>query len=409
MLHREPHTIMQTDSPPASTPPKHDLASLRIRREDPDSRGRGVGGALLLTVVIVAVALALGYGFLRLRPRFESVNVETTRVTAVSPTDSDQILTATGYVVARVKADVSSRIVGRLAELNVEEGTRVKRGAILARLEDADYRAAVAEARAVSAEAEQQRARLEKLVAAKIASQADLDAQIARAGSAKARVDLAEANLENTIIRAPFAGVVLTKKAKVGETVSPGGFSGSGSSSSSSAIVTLADFSTLEVEADVAEANIGRVAAGQPSEIAVEAISDRHFKGRLDRVVPTADRQKATVQVKVRFDDTDKRLLPEMQATVRFLKTGSTAIPAPPKILIPASAVETRSDGDRVRLIEDGALSTRRIESIPGENGRVEVTKGLVGGEELVLSGAGGHSDGTKIKPVSASGVSTKK
>lgn len=392
---------MPTDPSPA------DLSALRIPRDRRAPRGGRTTGRWI--AIGIGIAAALGWFGLRgtklpkLPGRSAAARVETTRVVSVSPTDADQVLTATGYVVARMKADISSRIVGRLAELNVEEGMKVRRGHVIARLEDADYRAALEEARAVAAEADLAAARLARLVSEKIASAAELDAAVARRDSARARVSLAEANLENTIVRAPFDGVVLTKKAKVGETVAPGGFSAGGSTGSSSAIATIADFRTLEVEADVTEANIGRIEAGQPAEIAVDAVPDRRFRARLDRIVPTADRQKATVQVKVRFEETDRRLLPEMQATVKFLKSGSTAAPAPPKVLVPASAVETTPEGTkRVRLLVDGNLASRTVETKEAGDGKVEVTTGLSGGEELVLTGAAGLPDGAPATTAAA-------
>ena len=251
----------------------------------------------------------------------------------MAPSAGTPILTASGYVVARRQAVVSAKIQGRLEELRVEEGSEVKKGEVLARLESFDYDAAVDRARAAVQRAEADLAEQERLlrVAEKLAAEqilaedereaAESRVRIARAQLAQQQADLAfvEAQLQNTVIRAPFAGVVVKKMAEVGESVAPIP-PGVNISTSSGAIVALADLETLEVEADVAEANVAKIGNGQPAEVTVEAIPDRRYQAVLRQVIPTADRTKATVMVKVTILDKDENLKPEMSAKVTFLE-----------------------------------------------------------------------------------------
>ena len=379
---------------------KGELASLKI-----DRSRRGAHPwrwpLLLLTPAVIGI-LAL-YG-LRARQAFSATEVETVTVAVsldVQPSAGTPILTASGYVVARRKAVVSAKIQGRLSELRVEEGSVVREGEILAKLESLDYEASVARARAAVQRAEadlgeyRRQLRLsEDLARQKIVSEDQREAaasrvKIAEAQVAQAAADqaFAEAQLQNTVIRAPFGGVVVKKMAEVGESVAPIP-PGVNISTSSGAIVALADLATLEVEADVAEANVAKVASGQPAEVTVEAIPDRRYKAVLRQVIPTADRTKATVQVKVTILDKDKDLKPEMSAKVTFLEPekeqkAETAA-AQPVVLVPRAAVVTRDGKSTVFLVRDGQAQARAVVLGTERQGQVIVKDGLKGGETIV-------------------------
>ncbi len=311
---------------------KGELASLKIDRTR--SHSNPWRWPLLLLVPVVVVLLGL-YAW-RAQRAFTAPEVTTTTATLtrdVQPSAGTPVLTASGYVVARRKAVVSAKIQGRLSELRVEEGSVVRAGEVLARLESNDYEAAVERSRAAVqraeadlAESQRQLRVAEKLTREKVLDTDSRDAAASRVrvseaalAQAKADLDFSKAQLQNTVIRAPFAGTVVKKMAEVGESVAPIP-PGVNISTSSGAIVALADLATLEVEADVAEANVAKVSSGQPAEVTVEAIPDRRYKAVLRQVIPTADRTKATVTVKVTILDKDKDLKPEMSAKVTFLE-----------------------------------------------------------------------------------------
>ena len=335
------------------------------------------------------------------------------------------MLTASGYLVARREAIVSSKIQGRLSELNVEEGSEVQGGDILAKLESDDFVAQVARARAQlkqaeaavgSADAAIQRAKADlaeahrqlavnerlsndKLVpkdtldaaksrvnladASLAQSRADRSRAVASWSQSRADVTFADAQLQNTVIRAPFAGTVVRKMAEVGESVAPIP-PGVNISTASGAIVALADLATLEMEADVSEANVAKLIDGQPAEVTVEAFPDRRYKAVLRQVIPTADRTKATVLTKVTLVEKDKDLKPEMSAKVTFLQpptdpAAATNVPAKPTILVPQSAIVTRDGGPKVFEIVEGRARMRPITTGPSRNDAVVVTDGLAG------------------------------
>jgi RND family efflux transporter MFP subunit len=339
----------------------------------------------------------------------------------VAPSAGTPILTASGYVVARRKAVVSAKIQGRLSELRVEEGSVVREGETIARLESIDYEAAVrrAEAAVLRAEADlaeyvRQLKLAEDLAAQRIVAVDQRDAaasrvKIAEAALAQAEADLAfaSAQLQNTIIRAPFGGVVVKKMAEVGESVAPIP-PGVNISTSSGAIVALADLATLEVEADVAEANVARVGNGQPAEVTVEAIPDRRYRAVLRQVIPTADRTKATVMVKVTILDKDKDLKPEMSAKVTFLepeKKQAAPADAAPVVLVPRESVVSRDGKPTVFLVRDGRAQAREVQLGTERKGQVIVVEGLAGGETLVVRPKDDLRDGAPVK-VSSRGAS---
>jgi RND family efflux transporter MFP subunit len=395
---------------------KAELASLRINRESrPPSRWRWVG----VMVFLVLIAGALGFYFIPVSS-LTAAEVETVRPTVQKFNQAaagSPILTASGYIVARRQAVVSAKIQGRLADLRVEEGSQVREGEVIARLESSDYQAQVevAQAQVQHAEAdlaEQQRQLhiTEKLTQAKVDSQDQLDAatsrvRLAEAALAQSRASLAvaDANFQNTLIRAPFTGIVVKKMAEVGESVAPIP-PGVNISTASGAIVALADMATLEAEVDVSESNVARLQSEQPAEVSVEAFPDRSYKAILRQVIPTADRTKATVTVKVTLLDKDKDLKPEMTAKATFFemqkkKDGASLNSGKPIISVPKDAIVTREGKTVVFEIRDD----KKVYQLPITAGienqdQVVVKEGLAGSETLVLHPSDKLKDGDAVK-----------
>ncbi len=394
---------------------KGDLASLRIDRERP---ARSPWRWPLLLLVPLLVGLGALYT-VRARDALRAVPVETAAATLTSGSSGSggsPVLAASGYLVARRKAVVSAKIQGRLAELRVEEGSRVREGELIARLESSDYEAQVKRARASVERAEadlaenERQARLAgRLAAEKVVSQDTLDAadsrvRIAQAALSQAGADLsyAEAQLANTRILAPFTGVVVKKMAEVGESVAPIP-PGVNLSTSSGAIVALADLDTLETEVDVSESNVARLVPDQPAEVTVEAFPDRTYKAVLRQVIPTADRTKATVQVKVTLLDKDPQLRPEMSAKVQFLEprkaaaAGASPVPAA-VISAPAAAVVQRDGRPVVFEVVQGRARQRGVVAGPERQGQVVVKEGLRGTETLVVRPPDTLKDGDAVR-----------
>ncbi len=311
----------------------------------------------------------------------------------------------------------------------MDGGSEVKKNQVIATLENADYAAAVAEARAnlataraqlIEAQTERDQMardsrRVNQIHGDNPALVSEQDAETARSkaeqaearvGAAKARVDAAraalgsaEATLENTYIRAPFTGTVLRKEAEIGEVVAPS----VGGGLTRGAVVTMADLASLEVEVDVNEAYIGRVTHKQQARITLDAYPDTSFRGEVRQVVPTADRQRATVQVKVSILDHDERILPEMGARVDFLvsdsgKTATTASPAASRFRLPASAVHDAGGKSVVWLVRDGRLTMREVTVGPVSGDYREATRGLSGGERIVVGGVEKPEEGMRVK-----------
>ena len=319
-------------------------------------------------------------------------------------------MVATGYVVAQRKAAVSSKATGRLEVLNVEEGDRVNAGKIIAQLENSDIKAALdlavanlKKAQADSLEAALNFKRQTELLKSGASTRdvvevatARYDAAIAGVQAMRANVKAAEVALENTLIRAPFNGTVLTKEADVGEMVAPF----ASSSSSRGAVVTMADMKSLEVEADVSESNIQRVKPNQPCEIILDAYPEFRYQGYVKKIVPTADRSRATVLTKVAFRNLDVRVLPEMSARVNFLpvEKQKTEESQEPALTVPKNAVTTRGNNRVVfKVVED------YVQEIPVTIGRelgtvTEIKDGLSAGDRVVLSPPGKLKSGDKVK-----------
>jgi RND family efflux transporter MFP subunit len=421
---------------------KNELASLRLDAEPAPSR-KGLWLALTAVVLLIAGG-AMAW---RARTAFAATEVETTQASLEQTgggAAGSPVLTASGYVVARRKAVVSAKIQGRLAELHVEEGSRVRDNQILARLESDDYEAQVTRSRAqvrqteaqiAAAEASIRRAEAdlaearrqvgvnERLTREEILPQDTLDAsrsrvavleaaigqaradgQRAAAAQQQAQADLrfAEAQLQNTVIRAPFAGTVVKKMAEVGESVAPIP-PGVNLSTSSGAVVALADLDTLEVEVDVAEANVAKLVSGQGAEVTVEAFPEKRYRAELRQVIPTADRTKATVMVKVTILDKDPNLKPEMSAKATFIEPATAAggadVPARATVLVPQNAVVTREGKAHVFEVVDGTAKLLPMTTGMTRPKGVVVTEGLVGSETLVANPPEGLKDGDRVSP----------
>jgi RND family efflux transporter MFP subunit len=405
-----------------------DLSRLRINRDAPPPTVRKALGRNLVIFGVVLIVLAAAAFTVKARgvPTVQTVTVAVG--TGGTPAGGATSVTANGYVVARTKASVSAKTAGRLAFLGVSEGSYVTRGSVIARLDNADVEAAVAQAQANVASADatvieatsdrDQLAReagrlrdirksnptlvsnqdLEAATSRATQAEARLNAAVARKRSAEAGLRMAQAGNENTIIRAPFSGTVLRKDAEVGEVVAPS----VGGGLTRGAVVTMADLSTLEVEVDVNEAYIARIASGRPARITLDAYPDTTFRGVVRQVVPTADRQRATVQVKVTIDDHDPRILPEMGAKVDFLepapKVTGSAPPARTVIRVPAAAVKSEGGTSVVWLVREGRLTKRVVTTGPVSGGFLEVRSGLNGGEQLLTGGVDAPAEGMKVK-----------
>lgn len=398
-----------------------DLSRLTIDKSDRTVRKRRrlqplywTAAGLLLVILLVSLYLTG-----RLVP---AIAVDTAAVSRIYPSQTFSLLNASGYVAAQRKAAVASKITGRLISLSVEEGSRVKTGEVIARLEDEDARAArdqaAANLKSARADTAQMRAELQdadlnysrkkQLLQRDVISRAEYDtaearylraraavaAAEAREKSAEAALKGAETSLGYALIRAPFDAVVLTKNADIGDIVTPLG----AAANAKAAVVTIADLNSLQVEADVSESSLALVKTGQPCEIQLDALPDLRFRGVVHMIVPTADRTKATILVKVRFVDLDPRILPEMSAKVAFL----SRLPKPEEQRL-RTAVNASALVKRAGLFVAFKIEGDRVRETPVEKGEtfgdlVEVTAGLKTGDRVVLTPSTRLRDGSRIK-----------
>jgi RND family efflux transporter MFP subunit len=392
---------------------KDDLAALRIDRAPIRESNYG----WVKWVVILAVLAGAGYGGYRWLTREQPVDVQVATVTERAAGTQAAVLNASGYVTARRRATVSSKITGKVVEVNVEEGMAVKEGQVLARLDDQTARAslALADAERVAAErnARENEVRLAnarltldrqtRLAKDGFATQSDVDAAKADVDSyvarvavftqqvevAKRQVDLEQSNLDNSVIRAPFSGIAVTKDAQPGEMVSPvsagGGFTRTG-------ICTIVDMRSLEIEVDVNESYIGRVKPGQNISAVLDAYPEWQIPAHVITVVPTADRQKATVLVRIGFKALDPRILPDMGVKVTFLRddtdTAQPAVTLRPVTLVPKAAIVTQAE-QAFAFVVRGDHVERVAVRVGGTDGdRLEVLAGLSAGDRVVVSPA---------------------
>jgi RND family efflux transporter MFP subunit len=370
--------------------------------------------------IIGALFLAFpAWYFLKPEPLAE---VETVTVSELKGQASGTILNASGYVTARRQATVSSKFTGRVTEVLIEEGMQVEAGQIMARLDDSNIKASFELVRAQLHSAQsglketevlllEARANLERttnLVDRQLASDVELDraraltdslaAQLGRKKAdvevAARQVDVYRQQLEDTIVRAPFAGVVVTKNAQPGEMVSPisagGGFTRTG-------IGTVVDMASLEIEIDVNEAYINRVTAGQKAVATLDAYPDLQIPCHVIAIIPTADRQRATVEVRVGFDEIDDRILPDMGVKVAFQEAASQT-QQQRGVLVPRAAVREDGNTRYVYLLAAGVVERRAVSSSGERNGNIIITAGLSGGERVVVNAPAGLADGDRVK-----------
>jgi len=370
------------------------------------------------TVVAIVAVLVVGIGVALFRGR--AVTIEATSVNQVYPTQSFTLLNASGYVVAQRKAAVAAKTTGRLEWLGVEEGSPVQAGQVIARLENKDLQAAVRQAneglqtarsaldqaRAEQVDAERSFTRQKLLFKQGVVSQADYDTAEARlkrafAGvasadaairGAKAALDGATINLDYSLIRAPFEGVVLTKNADVGDIITPLG----AAANAKAAVVTIADLASLQVEADVSESNLAVVKKGQPCEITLDALPNVRLRGVIHMIVPTADRSKATVLVKVRFTDKDSRILPEMSAKVAFLEHEAAPADLQPRLGLNPAAFVQSGGREGVFLIKGERVVFVAVTKGAKLGDLVEVS-GVKSGDRIALKPLDKLKDGARI------------
>ena len=398
----------------------NDLSALRIEREPLNTSG----GRSVKWVVLLLILGGAGGGAWYWLSRERPVEVEVVAVTERAAGTQASVLNASGYVTARRRATVSSKVTGKVIEVNVEEGMAVREGQVLARLDDSTLQAGITLARAQLqatrlavpeievrlAEARINLQRQERLMkdglttpSAIDQAQAEVNSLSARISSVREQVTVAQSQvalqqtaIDDMVIRAPFSGVALSKDAQPGEMVSPvsagGGFTRTG-------ISTIVDMRSLEIEVDVNESYINRVSAGQPVTAVLDAYPDWQIPAKVIAVVPTADRQKATVLVRIGFTALDPRILPDMGVKVTFLREADAAAPvtAQAVTLVPKAAVKTENGNTYVYLVQQTTVERRAIKTGGTDGDRIEVTAGLKGGDRVVISPPPELAEGVQI------------
>lgn len=397
-----------------------DISKLRIKKAGSVAgTGKKKKYIILLIIIFVLIATGILYKQGLLTPAFE---VRVSKVVNIYPSQTYTLLNASGYVVAQRKAAVASKITGRLVFLGVEEGSRVRKGEIVARLENED---AVAAKNRASANVNAAKASLEQAMAefddavlnfnrmvqlsqkgsvaksehdaaeARLKrAKASVSAQRAAIQAAEAAMKETEVVLEYTNLRAPFDAVVLTKNADIGDIVTPLG----AAANAKAAVVDIADMESLQVEVDVSESNIGIVKNGQPCEIQLDALQDSRFRGAVHMIVPTADRTKASVMVKVAFKDKDPRILPEMSAKVAFLSREVPPEEQKAFKAIPSGAIIVKEENQFVFSAKNGRAHKTVIRTGRRSGEMVEVLSGLETGELLVTGPLDKVKAGMKVK-----------
>src|SRR5687767_5768101 len=397
------------------------LKELRIDR---NGRPPRPGGRRLVVAAVVLLVLAAAGWVAWARYRVPVVRTVAARAAAPAGA-SASVLDASGYVTARRAATVSAKITGKVTEVLIEEGQRVAEGAVIARLDDTEARAQLGltraqlaaarsqegEIRALLEQAERDHTRQEELFRRQLVAAQSLDAALAQRNTLRAKlgaheeqvrvatesVRVAEVALDNTVVRAPFGGVVTNKAAQPGEMISPisagGGFTRTG-------IGTIVDMDSLEIQVDVNESFIGRVAAEQPVEATLNAYPDWKIPGSVIAIIPTADRSKATVKVRVAIKSKDPRIVPDMGVRVAFLERAPAAsrAPATSLVLVPAEAVRADGGGSAVLVVADGRVSHRSVTAGKTIGTNREILTGLKAGERVVVSPPPSLGDGDAVR-----------
>jgi RND family efflux transporter MFP subunit len=396
-----------------------DLGKLKIDKSQSVTRhGKKRNTSMLIAVLFIVVAALLYFKGVFSPP----VSVEVSSVSQVYPYQGFTVLNASGYVVAQRKAAVSSKVTGRLIWLGVEEGSRVRKDQVIARLENDDVTALRNQAEANlkssrdalgEAQAELQDSRLafdreKELLSKGYVAKSDYDSADARYKKAVAALAVAKATIsaneaalrgaevqiEYTLVRAPFDAVVLTKNADIGDIITPIG----AAQNVQAAVVTIADMGSLQVEADVSESNLHQVKAGQPCEIQLDALPDDRFRGQVHMIVPTADRSKATVMVKVKFIDKDSRILPEMSAKVAFLSKAVIPSEQKPQTAVSSAAVIDREGKKFVFLVKGDRIVETPVTTGEKFGDMTAIPEGLKPGEKVAIKPLEKLKDGARIK-----------
>jgi RND family efflux transporter MFP subunit len=398
---------------------KPTLDELRIaRRPERELKSRWLAG-----LAVLGLLLATGLGFWS-RVHATQIEVRAAPARAISSGGAERtVLNASGYVTARREATVSAKVTGKIVQVLIEEGVKVKAGQVLAQLDDSNLktsldvttaqldsaRLAVEETRAQLKQADLEFDRTTELAKQKIASQSDLekaesDAMTLRARlarqvrditTAEREVDMVRQQIEDMTIRAPFDGVVTTKDAQPGEMISPvsagGGFTRTG-------ICTIVDMNSIEIEIDVNENYINRVEPGQGAEATLDAYPEWKIPCKVIAIIPTADRQKATVKVRIGFDKLDPRILPEMSVKVAFRDSGAAAAATTRLVLVPKSAVQNLDGRDIVWIVNNSRAERRAVTVSDTQNDDAVLSAGVSAGEKVIAEPAAGLKDGAMVK-----------
>jgi RND family efflux transporter MFP subunit len=401
--------------------PKPTLDDLRIERRNSSKSTFGTGSVVIGVGVLALAAVVVWW---LLRPK--AIEVRTAVAREITSNGGERtVLNASGYVTARRAATASSKVTGKVVEVLIEEGMKVQAGQVLARLDDTNVKASlnvaqaqlessqkgVEETRAQLKQAEAELQRTTELNKQNIASQSELDnaeanaktlrARLARMASdvtvAERQVELWQQQLDDLTIRAPFAGIVTAKNSQPGEMISPisagGGFTRTG-------IGTIVDMESLEIEIDVNESFINRVEAGQPVEATLDAYAQWKIPCKVIAIIPTADRQKSTVKVRVGFDKLDPRILPEMAVKVAFRETGGSAPAASRAVIVPKSSIRAQDGRDVVLLVQNGRAERRAVTVSSTSGDEAVIGAGVSSGDKVIVDSPAGLADGAKVKEV---------
>jgi RND family efflux transporter MFP subunit len=373
-----------------------DLSSLKINRNKPGS-GRNRLRVFIALSFLVVICILFILWLLDDIP-FLNPQVSTASVSRVGVSEASTVLTSSGYVIARKKAEISPKSVGRISWINLEEGQKVKEGELVAKLENQELKAQRDEIASNLANAKKELKRQEELFAKGIISPQSLDNAKTQVRVLEAKLRNAEELIHNTQIYAPISGVVTVKKAFLGETVTPQGFGGAGSAGATFAVIV--DLDSLEAETDINEQNLGKLKLGMPAEIILDAFPEHRYKARLRQIVPTADRQKGTVTVKVELLRKDDKVLPEMSCKINFLD------PAVYKdgiernlILVPASSIVDYEGKKGVFIVDNYRVKFQPVTTGDEFGTQIEIREGLAGGEQVVSeTGRFNLKNGDKVR-----------
>jgi RND family efflux transporter MFP subunit len=373
-----------------------DVSSLRINRNKPSSGRNRLRYLIVLSVLVVICAILI----LWLLDEIPYLNpeVSTATVSRVTVSEASTVLTSSGYVIARKKAEISPKSVGRISWINLEEGQKVKEGELVAKLENQELKAQRDEIASNLDNAKRELKRQEELFAKGIISPQTLDNAKTQVRVLDAKLRNADELIHNTQIYAPINGVVTVKKAFLGETVTPQGFGGAGSAGATFAVIV--DLDSLEAETDINEQNLGKLKLGMPAEIILDAFPEHRYKARLRQIVPTADRQKGTVTVKVEFLNKDDKVLPEMSCKVDFLDPAVYKDGIERNLtLVPASSIVEYDGQKGVFIVDNYRVKFQPVATGDEFGTQIEITEGVAGGEQIVSeAGKFNLKDGDKVR-----------